>query len=270
MMSARVRVLVEKEWAELIHRRALILMTLLIPLLFLFLAFGIAVVLPELMGQSAYRDPGLDPILSALQRQTPGLANLDIKQLFQLVMLRQFMLFLLIVPVMGGITIATYSIVGEKVNRSLEPLLATPLSRSELLWGKCLAAAIPAIAVSWVFFGLYVLGIAVLTAPEVFARVVNATALCIIFLIGPLIGVLGLSLGIITSSRSTDPRSAQQIAVIVILPIVALFISQIRGLFLLTPQIVLVGAVILAVIDYIILKVGAALFERETILTRWK
>jgi len=41
--------------------------------------------------------------------------------------------------------IASYSLVGEKVEKSLEPLLATPTTEGEILLGKSLTAFIPAI-----------------------------------------------------------------------------------------------------------------------------
>jgi ABC-2 type transport system permease protein len=269
-MSARVRVLLAKEWAELKRRRELLLTTLLPAVLFLAFALGIGLVLPAVQGERVYNDPDLKQAFAALLRHAPELAAIGPKELFQVLMFRQFMLFMLILPVTSAMSIAAYSIVGEKVSRSLEPLLATPITTMELLVGKCLAAAIPSVVLAWLMFGLYTVGIAMLTPPEVFRHVINATALCIIFLITPLIGVLGLSLGIIGSSRSTDPRSAQQIGVVVILPLMAVFISQMLGLFLLTPLIVLGGAAILAAIDFFVLKVGAALFQREAILTRWK
>ena len=266
---SRIRVIVGKEWAELRHRTGLILMTLAVPLMVLLMAFGIALALPAAMGQGIHQDQDLEPIFSALTRSSPELSGLDTAHLFQVFILQQFMLFLLIAPVMCGLTIATHSIIGEKVNRSLEPLLATPITTAELLWGKCLAAAIPAVGVAWFFFALYVAGIAAFTGAEVFDAVVNPTALCIIALVVPTIGVLGLSLGIIASSRSTDPRSAQQVAVLVILPLVGLIVTQAKGIFVLTPGWVAVGAGVLAVVDVIVLRAGAALFRRESILTRW-
>jgi ABC-2 type transport system permease protein len=90
------------------------------------------------------------------------------------------------------------------------------------------------------------------------------------FVICPLIAILGLSLGVIVSSQVNDPRTAQQIAGLLVLPVMGLFIAQIQGLYYLTLSKVLVSVVVLAVIDVIVFKAGAALFDRETILIRWK
>jgi ABC-2 type transport system permease protein len=86
----------------------------------------------------------------------------------------------------------------------------------------------------------------------------------------PLVAVLGLSLGVIVSSRANDPRTAQQIGGLFILPIIALFTAQLQGLYFLNLPVVMIAAVALAIIDLAVLGVGVALFDRETILVRWK
>jgi ABC-2 type transport system permease protein len=67
-----------------------------------------------------------------------------------------------------------------------------------------------------------------------------------------------------------DPRVAEQLSVVVILPLLALFFGQISGLIFINQQIVLLMAVILVVLDAIAVYLAVQLFQRETILTRWK
>lgn len=270
-MKSRVRVLLEKEWADLRTRRGLLLMTFLLPTLFLIvLPFAIGIGLPALLGEKIYDDPDLSGAFQGMSTQFPSLAGLSRQELFQVLMLRQFITLSLLVPLMCVTAIAAHSIVGEKVGRTLEPLLATPITTLELLVAKSLASVVPAIGITWCFFVVYALGIRLLTSHSVFGNVFTPTALCMTFAVAPLIALLGLSLAIVASSRSSDPRSAQQIGVIVVLPVVGLMVSQITGLFLLTPAMVLGGALLLAVLDAAVLAIGVALFERETILTRWK
>jgi len=269
-VSDRIGVLIRKEWRELRGRKALLLTAILVPLIILIVSLGAALLLPALEGDKAYNDPEVEKSLSLLIEDSPELMELDTSEALQILMLRHFLLILLIVPVVLGTTITAYSIVGEKISRSLEPLLATPLSTTELLLGKLLASAIPAILISWAVFGIYALAIIMFTPDNVFAHVINLTALGIIFLICPLVALLGLLLVIIASSRFSDPRSAQQVGVVVILPLVGIMMSQMMGLFLLTPILVLIGALILAGIDVFVLKFGVNYFKRETILTRWK
>jgi ABC-2 type transport system permease protein len=270
-VKSRVRVLLEKEWADLRTRRGLLLMTFLLPTLFLVvLPFVIGVGMPALLGEKLSEDPDLAGTIQGMLTQFPSLAGLTRQELFQVLILRQFITLSLLVPLMCVTAIAAHSIVGEKVGRTLEPLLATPITTVELLAAKSLASVIPAIGITWGFFIVYALGVRTLTPYNVFRNVFTPAALCMTFAVAPLIALLGLSLAIIASSRSTDPRTAQQIGVIVVLPVVGLIVSQITGLFFLTPAVVLAGALILAVIDVAVLAIGVGLFARETILTRWK
>ena len=59
------------------------------------------------------------------------------------ILLPAFTFFYLILAGLIPTTIASYSIVGEKVEKSLEPLLATPTTDSEILLGKGISAFLP-------------------------------------------------------------------------------------------------------------------------------
>ena len=269
-MNARVRVIVEKEWAELIRRRSMVLLMTALPAALLMVAFAAALVVPVLMGDDVFEDQDLVRVFAVVREHAPDLAALGPKTVFQVMLLRQILVLLLLVPIFVAMSVAAYGIVGEKVNRSLEPLLATPITTAELLLGKSLAAVIPGIALAWALFALLALGVALFAAPGVFGQVLNATALCIILLLCPLIGLLAFSVVIITSARSSDPRAAQQIGAVVVVPLISVIAGQMSGFFLLTPLLAIAAAAVLAVIDFFVLKAGVALFQRETILTRWK
>jgi ABC-2 type transport system permease protein len=263
-----VLVILKKEWTDLRRHRLLLISMAAPAIIFLILPFVLVTLVP-LLDPTGWNDRDFQRMIEVLGRAEPELRRLDPLVVLHIYIFRQFVLMLLLVPILGALSIATYSIVGEKQNRTLEPLLATPIETTELLLGKSLAAAIPATLLVWIAFGLYVLGIRALSPPEVLPRVANPVGLGLIFLIGPLVAVLSLGLGVIVSSRAKDPRTAQQIGVLLILPLMALFIMQMRGFFLLDVRWVLVGAVALLALDAIVLKIGARLFERETILTRW-
>jgi ABC-2 type transport system permease protein len=57
-------------------------------------------------------------------------------------------LFVILATVLPS-TIAAYSIVGEKVEKTLEPLLATPTTDGEILLGKSIAAFLPPVLSTW-------------------------------------------------------------------------------------------------------------------------
>ena len=72
------------------------------------------------------------------------------------------------------------------------------------------------------------------------------------------------------SSRVNDARSAQQIGALIILPIAGLLVVQLTGNFTLTAPIIAFIALALTGVNAALTLIGIALFDRESILTRWK
>jgi len=107
-------------------------------------------------------------------------------------------------------------------------------------------------------------------SPFVIRAVLQPFWLMAVLLVGPLMAILSVNFSIMVSSRVNDPRVAEQLSVVVILPLLALFFGQISGLIFINQQIVLLMAVILVVLDAIAVYLAVQLFQRETILTRWK
>jgi ABC-2 type transport system permease protein len=105
---------------------------------------------------------------------------------------------------------------------------------------------------------------------QVFSAVFNTQWLFAIFLVGPLMAILSVNVSVIVSSRTNDPRVAEQISMIVILPLMLVFFGQLAGLFILNNQLILLSAVALIFIDALLVRLAVHLFQREIILTRWK
>ena len=265
-----VETIVRKEWSETIRNREITL-TFFIMAAFLFaLPLLIGFVLPRFLGDAMLSDPDVKPVTDMLSQALPGFGALTPIQQFQVFMVRQFMPLFLLLPIMGAMTIATYSIIGEKTSRSLEALLATPTSTRDLLLGKSLAAMAPAVLATWLVFGVFALLVVVLGGARVAAYAFDLAAVLLILLITPLAAFLALGIGVIVSSRVSDARSAQQVGALLVLPVVGLILAQSTGLFLLGTLFVLIGAVALLALDALVLWLGVRLFRRETILTRWK
>lgn len=265
-----VRALLAKEWADVVRNRLLLAGMILPAVIFLLIPIGMMLLMPTMMKTDPTRAARELEGMTRLFQQDPSLKELNPQLLYLIFLLRQFLIMFLIVPVISSLSIATYSIIGEKQNRTLEPILATPITTVELLIGKTVAATLPSIVVLWLLFLLYVASLYFFTPAAVLTHVVNRVAVVLVFLIGPLIAVLGLSVGVIVSSRSTDPRSAQQIGAVLVLPLIVLLVSQLTGIFFLTLPFVLAAAAFLAVIDFFVFRAGVALFQREKILTQWK
>ena len=88
--------------------------------------------------------------------------------------------------------------------------------------------------------------------------------------LGPMTSGVALQVGVLVSARVNDPRTAQQFGALFILPLTGLFMAQMSGAFVLTTGMGLLVLAGLAVVWFLLLLFGIALFEREAILTRWK
>jgi len=166
-------------------------------------------------------------------------------------------------------TIASYSIVGEKVSKSLEPLLSTPTTDGEILVGKGLAAFVPTVLAMWAGSVLFQ-AIVDLETVGTFGYLFypNWTMTVELFLVLPLVALLAIEASVIISSHVTDVRSAQQYASLIILPLIVVYVaSEIVGL---TTTTLLYMAGVFGVVDLVLYSVSIRMFHREEILTRWK
>jgi ABC-2 type transport system permease protein len=260
---SKIVTIISKEWAEVFKNRLVLFSVLFLPLLFVAMPL-ISVGVMERAGGDL--SDGSDPIPGA-EVLCQGLDELECVQVYTLDI---FTLMFMILPVMIPVTIAAYSIVGEKTLRSLEPLLATPITTTELVVGKMLAALIPAVLATWLAYGLYVIGVNLLTTSNVAARLVEPLWLIAVFIVGPLLALLSVCTAIMVSSRVSDPRVAEQLSGVVLLPLVLLIVGQSIGFIILERDLVILVAAVAFIIDIVLVVLAVRLFERETILTKWK
>jgi ABC-2 type transport system permease protein len=257
----KIRTIIEKEWAEVFKNRLVLFTVAFLPLVLI----AMPLVMLALIGNEMPEGEGLPDAL--VGTMCVGLNEIEC---FQMYLLSIFTVMLMILPVMIPVSIAAYSIVGEKTTRSLEPLLATPITTVELLTGKILAAVLPAITVTWLSYLIFLAGVRLLTGPAVVSGLLAPLWLLAVLVVGPLLALFSVSIAIMVSSRVSDPRVAEQLSGAVILPIVLLIVGQSIGFILLSQELILVIAAVVAILDVGILFLVTQVFERETILTRWK
>ncbi len=268
MNARRIRALLVKEFAETRRNRAALLPVLLTALVCLIMPFGVTLVTPMVAGEPLSSDPSM----RAAVRERPDISSVvptnGPEAGVQVFLFQQFLLMLLLIPVTGSMAFAAYSVIGEKQNRTLEPLLATPITTAELLLAKTIAALAPSLAImiatSVLFFG----GIALLGAPGVLAALLTPRTAAVLLALGPLASLVALQLAVVVSSRVNDARTAQQVGVLIILPITGLMVAQFSGVFVLTVPVVGTICLVLIALSFALTIVGAAVFDREAILTR--
>ena len=264
MDTARILTIIDKEWAEIFKNRMVLATIGFMPLIF--------TIMPLVMLYFTGTSGDISGDMADMPPQfTQACGDLNASDCIQYFVLNQFMLIFMMMPLMIPTAIAAYSIVGEKTTRSLEPLLATPITTEELLTAKALAAAIPAIIASWSSFFIFVLLMPLVKAsPALIAQVLSPTWLIAVLIIGPLMAVAAVNMAVLVSSRVNDPRVAEQISVVLIVPIMAVMFAQIGGLLVVNRDLMMISAAVMLVVDAALIYAGARIFQRETILTRWK
>jgi ABC-2 type transport system permease protein len=266
---SRVLVLLGKELIDLRRNPALFVPALLAGGLSMILPFVIAIVVPAVAGERL-SDSSDFRIALEMYIDHPALRALDPEAAVQAWIFQQFLVLLVLTPVTGAMSIAAYSIVGEKQARTLEPLLGTPLTTVELLGAKVLGAFLPALALTVATFVVYLVAVLIFAEPGAVGALLLPGSLAVTFLLGPLLSLAALQLAVCVSSRVNDARSAQQIGALIVLPLTAAFILQVTGM--LRPTLPMIGAAALALagVNVGLMLVGVTLFDRESILTRWK
>jgi ABC-2 type transport system permease protein len=254
--------LLRREWAEMIRNRLLV-STIVIPPLILTIA---PILLGAVVGERA-----LPPELaSQVLAERPDWASFTPGELAGAFAVQQFLVFFLLMPAYIPLSIATFSIIGEKQARSLEPVLAAPIRTVELLAGKALAALVPGVLTGFVTYVVFVALASIVYGPNLFGVVTDPSWLAGVFLLGPAVGLLSVVAGVIVSARVNDPRVAQQVGGVIIVPVVAVVIIQATGTAIVDARGYALMAAVALVIGLIGLRIGVRLFDREAILTRWR
>ncbi len=258
-------IVARKEWSEVFKNRMVLFTVAFMPLMLT----ALPLILLSSIGSSG--DMGgmsVTDLPSGFAQMCGGLTGGECAQYY---FVSSFMLLFMILPLAIPATIASYSIVGEKTTRTLEPLLATPITTLELLAGKAAGAAIPAILATWGAFLVFAVGAMLLSVGQaVVGRLLDPLWLTAVFVVGPLLALAAVSVAVMVSSRVTDPRVAEQLSVLVILPLLLLFAGNMTGFIIINDTLILWMTGILVVVDAILFTFAVRLFQRESILTRWK
>jgi ABC-2 type transport system permease protein len=261
MRFAMVLTILRREWAELL-RNPLLLATIVGPPIVLTIA-------PLAVGGFVRGEPLPAELVDQLRRVRPEWSRLS-NDLGLAYGFQQFLLFFLMMPAFIPLSIATFSIIGEKQSRSLEAVLATPVRTSELLTAKALAALTPGLLGGGLAYVAFVALVGALFGQVLRDVVAGADWIAAVVLLGPAIGLLAIVLGIIVSARVSDPRTAQQVGAIIVVPLVAATIAQASGAFAIGPLGYALSAFVTLVVALIGLRIAVVVFGRESILTRWR
>lgn len=182
-----------------------------------------------------------------------------------------FLFFFAVATVLLSTALSAYSIVGEKVERSLEPLLATPTSDGEILLGKGLGAFIPTIVSTMLGTALLTGLIDALTYGSLgYLYFPNWPMVAYVALVIPLTCLCSVEANVLVSSRVSDVRGAQQAGGLIVIPFAGLYVAAEIGAVRLDVPFLLEMSAVLSLLNGALFFLARSTFRREEILTRWK
>jgi ABC-2 type transport system permease protein len=177
------------------------------------------------------------------------------------------LIYLLAIPALVPATLAAFSVVGERQQGTLEPVLTTPIRREEFLLGKALAAFVPSLVISYAVYGLYLAIVELFVQPTVSHALVRGGEVLVQLLFTPPLAAWSIWVGIGVSARSNDVRTAQQLAALASLPCVA--VSSLIAYNVIHPTVRLAALLFVALLalDRVGWRVVSAAFDRERLIT---
>jgi len=188
-----------------------------------------------------------------------------------LLLLPSFTFYYAIVASILPTTIASYSLVGEKVEKSLEPLLATPMTDEEILFGKGIAAFLPAMLATYLGASIFMVSTDLLTRDAFgYYYFPNLGAGTILLLLAPLSAIMSIEVNVMISSRVSDVRVSQQLGLLTVFPMAGIYLAGELGLLSFDAITFFVISAFLLIVDLLLLYATRATFRRDEILTKWK
>ncbi|MGE3840811.1 MAG: ABC transporter permease subunit [Vicinamibacterales bacterium] len=266
MRAGRLRAIIWKEWQDYRHSWAPWLAALA-TLPVLVLPFLFSELLPAWSGEPLERSE-YAVHMDRMQAAWPALGSLPPNDAVRAWIYHQFLLTVILVPITGAMSLAAYSLMGEKATRSLEPLLATPLTTKELLFAKTLGAALPSLLIEGGALAVYGMGMLTAGGWPLLRAVFTSSAAIVVFAVGPLATMVAIQLVTLGSVRASDPRSAQQTGVLLVLPLIGLVAAQSAGGLWMGPLAWLTVAGGLGVLWLLLFAACVALFAADVVLTR--
>ncbi len=261
-----------KDWKEVLQNRTALLSSVLVPVIFVVVIPLLLTVLPQKVDMTSFSNDSdfqliLKTLPPALQTEIGGMS--PDQMMIVLILGYMFAPMFLIMPLMIASIIGADSIVGEKERKTLEALLYTPATDTELYLAKVLSAWLPATLIAWVSFIVYAVVTNVAGMPimgRVWFPLPHWWAL--ILWVAPGVAALGMLVIVMVSSRVSTFMAAQQTSGILVLPIILLVVGQASGVMYFGTELVLVLGAVVWVLDVALLWLGVKQFSRSALMAR--
>ncbi len=176
----------------------------------------------------------------------------------------------LIIPLLTSSVIASDSFAGEKERKTIEALLATPITDGELFLGKVLVSFTPSMAITLTSFLVYSIIIDIFSSTLFNGELLLPNLLWGLLIVGlaPTIAFASIGLTVMISFRVRGFREAQQLSAFLMIPIMIVAFGQVSGAIILGPVVLCASIGLFAMFDVILFNFGLGLFGRDEILSK--
>jgi ABC-type transport system involved in multi-copper enzyme maturation permease subunit len=177
------------------------------------------------------------------------------------------LVYMLGIPALVPAALAAYSIVGEREQGTLEPVLTTPVRRDEFLLGKALGSLIPSLAIAYLVYAIVVGAVELFAARAIASALLQVPEIIGQLVFTPLVAGLSIWIGMGISARSNDPRTSQQLGIVASLPTVAIAALIAYNVIHPTLGIVIGFGTLLVVFNVVSFRIVSAALDTERLIT---
>ncbi len=190
----------------------------------------------------------------------------NVGKIFYVILNFMFPPLFLMIPLMAGSIIGASCLVGEKEAKTLETILYTPISLTELLLGKLLATFLPSYTITLVSFGLFSAVVNYGGGSYLSEAFPNVKWIVLIAMVCPAVILFGLSSMVIISAYASTFQGAQQLSGFVVIPFLMLVVAQTSGAFAVQTWHLVATAPALLLLDYLLISFAARRLTYERLL----
>ncbi|MDA8217427.1 MAG: ABC transporter permease subunit [Dehalococcoidales bacterium] len=266
-----IRAIVRKDLKVVTQSKAVLLPLILVPLIMLVIIPAAFALVPSMLGSSLAADNDMQIFLANMPAGLKAeLAGYNVDQQMVVMGLVYFLApMYLIIPLMVASVIAADSFAGEKERKTMEALLYSPTTDSELFTAKLLSAWVPAVIIALVGFVVYGV-VANAAAWPLIGRIFFPNLMWVLMAVwvAPAVAGLGLGATVLVSSRVQTFQEAYQMGGMVVLPVIFLVVGQATGVMYFSVALVALLGLIVWAIDAALLWYGAKSFQRGQVIAK--
>ena len=175
----------------------------------------------------------------------------------------------LLLPIIIPAVTASETVVGEKERKTIEAILASPMTESEIVTAKILSSLLPSFlgtaiaAIGYMGITDYILwkNVGIILFPDFLS-------MAFVFIFGPLFSTISVELMIMISTKVKSVRDSYQIGSLIVLPLILLIAAEMFSFFFASYATLFGGVAGMLILIAILFKIATSIFDREKVITK--